>query len=592
MMQKQFKISHKIAIGFGLLIILIATVFALTNKTLNDAASTNVEIKNVLSPSISNLKNLETEILNSLSLIKQIAYQQTKKDDPKRIQLKNILTKSLPKSLRNLESNAKNWSKEDQEIARKLKLKTTELVENYWDILTLVPNFDSYYDPIISMQVADYFLEGQPMVEYPKKINSYLNTLMKNKQRQLEQAASVMNKNFDILKSRFFWLMLSTFFFGSIIAFIVIRSIVVPVDQLKRVMEKLSEGRYPSKDVKEIAHKQKNEIGDMASSVETLVNKLKKTKEFTLDVGRGNFDAEYEPLSKHDELGFALLKMRDELANSERILEQQVKERTLEAVTERKKATQLYRNLTDSIDYAKRIQQSFMTAPKNITRLFPDAFILYKPKDKVSGDFFWFKNFGDKRLIAAVDCTGHGVPGAFVSMVGNHVLNTVTKLYSKPSEILDILHVQSSELLRSGLEEDQRMMDGMDIALCLIDVNTYEIEFSGAYNSLYIIRNGELIELKADRFSIGSDQAYENNYTNHTFQLQEGDRLYLFSDGYADQFGGPKGKKYLVKRFRQKLLEICNYDMQTQKHFLEEEFLRWKGAKEQTDDILLIGIQM
>lgn len=591
-MKKQFKISYKIAIGFGLLILLITTVFVLTSTTLSNAKETNKKISTIHSPAISNLKNLNEGILKSLSLVKQISYKQTKKDDPKRIELYKIIKTKIPNLLKILDSTNTYWSDEDKLNYKLLKKNTFELIESYWDILTIYPDFESYFNAQNEMAVYDLYLEGQPIIELPKDINSLLEKLMASQQNQLALATKDMNQNFNKLHSRFLWLMIITFIIGILIAFVVIRSITIPVYELKNVMEKLSEGIYPSEEIHNITDRQKNEIGEMASSVATLVNKLKITKEFTLAVGSGNFDINYEPLSEHDELGFSLIKMRNNLANSERKLEKQVVARTEEAVTERKKATTLYRNLTDSIDYAKRIQQSFLTSPKNITNLFPDAFVLYKPKDKVSGDFFWIKNFGDKRLVAAVDCTGHGVPGAFVSMVGNHVLNTVTKLFSKPAEILDILHVQSSELLRSGLDENKKMMDGMDIALCMINMNTYELEFSGAYNSLIIVRDNTYHELKADRFSIGSEQASQNTYTNHVFQLQRGDTIYLFSDGYADQFGGPKSKKYLIKRFREKLVDISQYDMKTQQHFLEDELVRWKGANEQTDDILVIGIRV
>ena len=184
---------------------------------------------------------------------------------------------------------------------------------------------------------------------------------------------------------------------------------------------------------------------------------------------------------------------------------------------------------------------------------FNDAFIMYKPKDQVSGDFFWAKIAGDKVLLAAVDCTGHGVPGAFVSMVGNNVLNQISKVYTNPASILNNLHIMSSKVLRKG-REDEPLRDGMDIGLCLIDQKNLSIEFSGAHSQCYIVRNGELFQLKGDRFSIGSTQAYLKSYTNHSFDLKEGDAIYLFSDGYADQFGGPRNKKYLIKKFREKLI--------------------------------------
>lgn len=593
MQKRQFKIAYKIAIGFGLLIVLIATIFVLTQNTLNEAENTNNKIAEVHSPSISNLKKLDETIESAYNNAKHIAYNQTKINDKERLTLITTISKRIPEALTVIEKNNINWGQEDKKTIKLIKVDAANLVDVCWTILDLLPNHSSYEEGNNQLVAMDSFEGNDSSIENSKEnIHQYLDLVIISQENQLASAVTKMNNDFHRLNLTFILLVIITIIAGIIIAIIVIRSVTIPVQQLQNVMMQLSEGIYPTESIKAISQKQNNEIGDMALSVETLVAKLKKTKEFTLDVGSGNFNTEYEPLSEHDELGYALIKMRNDLANTERQLELKVTERTEEAVIERKKATRLYRNLADSIEYAKRIQQSFLTSPKNIIQLFPDAFVLYKPKDKVSGDFFWVKNMGDKRLIAAVDCTGHGVPGAFVSMVGNNVLNSVTKLFSKPAEILDILHVQSSELLRSGLDEGKLLMDGMDIALCMININTYELEFAGAYNSLIIIRKGELFELKADRFSIGSEQAYKNNYTNQTFQLEKGDSIYLFSDGYADQFGGPRNKKYFIKRFRSKLIEISQYDMQTQNHFLEDEFLRWKGTLDQTDDILVIGIQV
>lgn len=592
MSKRQFKISYKIALGFGLFLGLVTAVFFLTNNTLKEAKKSNTQIESIHAPSLSSLQNLDAIILRSLNLIQQIADKQTKKEAPERIELVNILSSELPLAVNDFESKSTFWSLDDQKTAVKLKIKITELTEMYWEILTLLPNFESYEHALTEMMVDDFFLDGQPMVEHPKSINKLLVGLINNQQRNLEKAITKMNNDFQLLKSRFFWLMILAMVLGPIIAVFVIRSIVKPIDQLKAVLGQMSLGIYPEVEAQNIADKQNNEIGDMAKSVNTLVNKLKMTREFTMNIGQGNLNVDFEPLSEHDQLGYALIKMRNSLANTERQLELKVAERTMEADTAREKATRLYQDLDDSIEYAKRIQLSFLTSPKNIIQLFPDAFVLYQPKEKVSGDFFWVKNIGEKRLVAAVDCTGHGVPGAFVSMVGNNVLNQVSKLYSKPSKILDSLHIISSKILRSGFGDEKTLRDGMDIALCMIDMETYELQYAGAYNPLYIIRSEELIQLRGDRFAIGSEQAYKNNYVNNTYQLQQGDVIYMFSDGYADQFGGDKGKKYMIKRFRNKLIEVSNFDMQTQKHLLEDELIRWKGAEEQVDDILVIGIRV
>lgn len=195
--------------------------------------------------------------------------------------------------------------------------------------------------------------------------------------------------------------------------------------------------------------------------------------------------------------------------------------------------------------------------------MFPDSFVFFRPKATVSGDFYWFKELGGKKVFAAADCTGHGVPGAFMSLVGHNVLNTVTKVFTKPSQILNNANRLAVDVLRSS--EDNYMRDGMDIALCTIDYKTMTMEYSGAHNPAYIVRKGELITIESDPFSIGSYINNEREFTNHTFNLEQGDCLYVFSDGYVDQFGGPKGKKFMRKQFRQLLLDISHLPMIEQK---------------------------
>ncbi|HRJ36211.1 MAG TPA: SpoIIE family protein phosphatase, partial [Flavobacteriales bacterium] len=228
-------------------------------------------------------------------------------------------------------------------------------------------------------------------------------------------------------------------------------------------------------------------------------------------------------------------------------------------------------------------------------KLFPDSFVLYKPKDIVSGDFYWIEDCTDKLLIAAVDCTGHGVPGAFMSIVAHNGLTmavNVNKL-TRPAEILDYLTLHVNTILSQNLES-ATVRDGMDISLCAIDKKTGMVEYAGANNPLIIARKGqqELFEINADKQPVGNFSGVSTRpFTHHEVRVEKGDVIYLFSDGYADQFGGEKGKKFKYSRFKSLLKEFSGKSMQEQLHLLNAQFESWRGDLEQLDDVCVVGIQ-
>jgi ligand-binding sensor domain-containing protein/serine phosphatase RsbU (regulator of sigma subunit) len=280
------------------------------------------------------------------------------------------------------------------------------------------------------------------------------------------------------------------------------------------------------------------------------------------------------------------------LRESNRIL----KEReitSLEIERQREQLALKNRNITDSINYAKRIQEALMPSEKSFRRIIPDSFIFHQPKDIVSGDFFWVSERGDKIFVAAVDCTGHGVPGAFMSLIGFELFRKITHTQGieNPSQILTILNREFEEIFNDV--EDYVMRDGMDIAFCVIDKKTMVLEYSGAVNPIYLIRDNKITEIAGSRFSVGLDDTPEQTqiFENKQIVLNEDDVIYLFSDGYADQFGGPEGKKFKYRRFRHLLLTIHQYPMNEQHNLLHERVNRWKGEYEQVDDILVIGFR-
>jgi len=279
------------------------------------------------------------------------------------------------------------------------------------------------------------------------------------------------------------------------------------------------------------------------------------------------------------------------LANQNVVLEQQVKERTLEISHQKEIIEEKNKDITDSINYAKRIQDATLTAKEVKHRIFPNAFVLFKPKDIVSGDFYWFGEKNGSKLIAACDCTGHGVPGALMSMIGNNVLNQLVneRGLTEPDAILNELHEEVRKTLKQG--EDNSTKDGMDVAM-LSFMSPTEVEYAGAQRPLWVIRNGQLEETKATKISIGG-QALEDGvkFIKHSFTFQSGDLLYIFSDGYADQFNNQE-KKLMTRKFKEILLSIQHLSMPEQEKYLDDFIENWKGNLEQTDDILVIGIRI
>ncbi len=252
--------------------------------------------------------------------------------------------------------------------------------------------------------------------------------------------------------------------------------------------------------------------------------------------------------------------------------------------------------IVDSINYAKRIQQAIFPTKEYIDKILNDHFILFKPRDIVSGDFYWMRKIKNFIIVVAADSTGHGVPGAFMSMLGVSFLNEIVsaKSLDNAGEILNRLRDKVKKSLHQT-DVNSVSQDGMDIAFYIINTETLELQYSGAYNPLFIVRKNqeaELIEIKADRQPIAIFMR-EKEFSSYNIQLQKGDCLYTFSDGYADQFGGQKGQKFKLKNFKQILLDIYDLPMKEQKHILKSTLEDWMGNQhEQLDDILVLGVRV
>ncbi|HQG63590.1 MAG TPA: SpoIIE family protein phosphatase [Bacteroidales bacterium] len=276
-------------------------------------------------------------------------------------------------------------------------------------------------------------------------------------------------------------------------------------------------------------------------------------------------------------------------------MQKQLKEAKLAAESAEKRILRLElrdKDMTDSLIYAQRIQEALLPSEDYFRDYFRDSFIFFRPKDIVSGDFYWIGEKGDKIFVVAADCTGHGVPGALMSVIGLDIIDKTIneENIEKPSRILAIMNKGLEKTFSREKNIGTIIRDGMDIGLCVIDRKQKRFEYAGAFFPLYLVRDDMLIEVKGDKYIIGMNpEGIE--YTNHEVDLKEDDIIYIFSDGYVDQFGGQENKKFMYRRFRYLLLKIHSLPFEDQKAILEENITTWMSGNSQVDDIMVIGFK-
>ena len=595
-MSQRFTIGKKIGLGFGILILLTLVVFTWTYITLQQSRKINDEISSVNTPSVKALQELKFSMLQTELFLISWIKQQTPSADKQR--LVDYRAEEYPLQKAELEKLSKGWPDDLQDslylLSQNIDILFTNQSENVMDVLQEFEDYDDAMNLFFALNSID---DGGDVAESYKLVMGNLNNLITSQKEIANTANTEMFDSFDTLKFLVRNLGVALIIRGVFIALYTTRTIVKPVQRLKAVAVKLGRGVFPATAMK-VGN---DEIGEMTAAMNNVVEGLKRTKNFATEVGSGNFNTDYKPLSSKDSLGKALLKMRDDLAENERMLEEKVRQRTAEVVKQKEEIDkqkeqieEYFVQVTDSIKYAQKIQEAILPPENHVRRLLPDSFILYRPKDIVSGDFYWLGEANDKVFFAAVDCTGHGVPGAFMSIVGYNQLKQaiITTGGSNPAQILDHLNQGVSETLHQK-EENSTSKDGMDIAICSLNPKTLELEYAGAFNPLYLLRNNEIVETKGNKFPIGSFLDGETpNFTNHKIQLEKGDQIYIFSDGYADQFGGPRGKKFMYKRFRELLIANSRKDLTIQKDLLKEALFDWMKNEEQVDDILVIGVRV
>jgi len=291
-------------------------------------------------------------------------------------------------------------------------------------------------------------------------------------------------------------------------------------------------------------------------------------------------------------------KYKDEVHNQEvmRKVEQLTSQHKIETSEKEKEIFRLRNTelksaldeIKESFKYATRIQKAILPSDKNFKKHFPESFVMYNPKDIVAGDFYWLEEVNGEIFVAACDCTGHGVPGAMVSVVCHNALNRAVREFKK-TESGTILEKTRDLIIEEFEKSEEDVKDGMDVVLC--GIKNKVLQFAGANNPLWIINKGEFVEIKGNKQPVGKHITKEP-FVNHTLQLEKNDIVYLFSDGFADQFGGPSGKKYRYSKLKELLISIKDLSMAGQKEILANNFETWKGDLEQVDDVLLIGIRI
>jgi serine phosphatase RsbU (regulator of sigma subunit) len=269
------------------------------------------------------------------------------------------------------------------------------------------------------------------------------------------------------------------------------------------------------------------------------------------------------------------------------------KEQALDQIAKQKLELEIRdKNLTDSLIYAQRIQEALLPSEEFFRKHFRDSFIFFRPKDIISGDFYWIDEKDNKIFVAAADCTGHGVPGALMSMVGLEIIEKaiIEDNIEKPSAILSVMNRALEKTFSREKNIGTIIRDGMDIGLCVIDRKKKKLEYSGAFFPLYLIRDNTLTEIKGDKIIIGMNPE-RLEYTSHELDLFDDDILYIFSDGYADQFGGNENKKFMYRRFRYLLTRIHNFPIDDQKSILDDNIKTWMANNPQVDDMMVLGFR-
>ncbi len=585
-MDFKFTIGRRIGIGFAIFIIGTMVAFILTIITLNDSKTRTENVVSQITPSVADLKEINLLLQRSHTDISKWFYNKSFNDVEFRKEIKRIIEKDYPTKKNHLIVLSAIWTPNENQKLKVLFNQIEALFVIYKeDIMQQLSTADAYEDPTIYMMARLPFEESETNIQ---AIYKNLNDLISIKQKFAELEIKTMFSSLDFLK-RFVQLLGITLVIGGVlIAFFTTRSITKPIQILKKMLLSMGLGILPKERITE----SRDEIGEMGKALNDLIQSMHHTTDFAYETGAGNFQATYIPLSKDDSLGQALLKMREGLAESERILEQKVIERTEEVVRQRHIVEEKHKEITDSINYAERIQRSFLASKELLNENLKDHFVFFKPKDIVSGDFYFAEKLTNNSfLLATADSTGHGVPGAIMSLLNITSLEKAIENQDQPSDILNTTRKIIIERLKNdGSTEGGK--DGMDCSVICFDFKKKKIIVSAANNPVWIVRGSETIEIKPDKMPVGKHDKQHVSFTQQTIDIKKGDVIYTITDGFSDQFGGSLGKKFMSKKLRELLSKNAHLPMEEQRTILENTFISWVGDLEQIDDVTLIGVRV
>jgi serine phosphatase RsbU (regulator of sigma subunit) len=597
----RFTISKKIGAGFATLILTTLVLVSLTYATLSTGRKMNENINDIYNPSVFALEKLKSDVLRSKTLISMWAGVQSREDTKEKLSLKELLNNDIPSVRQNIDSLSYDWTEQERRKKEKIYNSLDELFALYNEVQTTLVDIQSYDLPFARFAMVELVEEGGKIDQQSQKVLEELNELIESQRINISADSDTMISSFDKLQVYIMVLGFGLLVSGLVIATLTVRSIVVPVKSLRENLLILGKGQFPEEPVPATS----DEIGEMGEALEKLVDGLRRTTEFSNDVKVGNFETEYQPLSEKDNLGIALLEMREELKKRDEDYRRDLAAATKDINDQKDKIAEqnnqrkiLLEDITASIKYASRLQENILPSPQMVKRLLKESFVFFRPKDIVSGDFYFVDEHEGKVIFAAVDCTGHGVPGAFMSLVGHNALTNAIRLNPElnPAAILKDLNRLSLRALNSEKNEAQSMRDGMDLALCVLDRKEGVLEFAGAHNRLYLVRNGVIDVYKGDKIGIGSAETVEEEFTRYKISTAKDDMIYIFTDGYPDQFGGKNGKKFMYDPFRRMLKSIALKPVQEQSEILGNTLDEWQNSgqfkQEQIDDILIMGVRV
>lgn len=613
----RFPIGWRVSIGFGIFAVAVGLLFGLTRLALEENQRLAREIEEVYAPGIQVLAGLEGTV--ALVAADLEAWVDGNSVDAARLeaQLEDRVRRELPEQMARAEHLTSLMDEEAVLQWERIRADLDLVSIVYSEVRYRLADGPEVPDSAEWARAREYVKGADNLPAYVTRFQRDLDGLMAHQLEALTVSTGRLQEVGVLLGRDAGRIALVVFVLGVLISLAVTRSITRPIRDLRRTLLYMGRGVQPERPVPVTP----DEIGEMAEAVNRLSEGMRRTRVFSQEVGEGNFSADYEPLSEDDALGHALVKMRESLASNEVESERKVRMRTTEVEEQKSRIEQLYGDLMDSINYAKRIQEAILPSGVDRAQVFQDSMVFYRPRDVVSGDFYWFHSVGRVRMFAAIDCTGHGVPGAFMSLIGYNVLERVTKVFTEPDKVLGQLNRHAGDILRPrgarvqqdrmrgvvspidlasmgiGVQVEQEiqmtgLQDGMDLAVVSIDREQMSLQYSGANCPLYIVRRRELIELKPDKWAIGSFEPDTFQYSIQNLGLEPGDVVFAATDGFVDQFGGPAGKKFMRHRFRELLVEVAPLPMVEMEQTFAEVFDQWRNNEEQVDDVLVIAVRV